>query len=90
MRALLDRLGEQYAADEDSRHITIPSNEGVPELLRLGRELEESRIAVEDIGIRRPTLDDVFLVLTGRGTEALTEDGKVPATAARDDRSAAS
>jgi ABC-2 type transport system ATP-binding protein len=87
VKELLGRLGEQYAADEESRSITIPGNEGVPKLLRLGRELEQSEIAVTDIGIHRPTLDDVFLVLTGRGTEALTEDGNVPATTARDDRS---
>jgi ABC-2 type transport system ATP-binding protein len=30
--------------------------------------LDERAIAVDDIGLRRPTLDDVFLSLTGRAT----------------------
>jgi ABC-2 type transport system ATP-binding protein len=32
------------------------------------RMLDERAIAVDDIGLRRPTLDDVFLSLTGRAT----------------------
>jgi len=68
---VLARLGDQYAINEEARQITIPTTEGVPKLLRLGREFEDLHIQVEDIGIRRPTLDDVFLVLTGHGAEAL-------------------
>jgi ABC-2 type transport system ATP-binding protein len=29
------------------------------------REFDEAGIAIDDIGLRRPTLDDVFLSLTG-------------------------
>ena len=41
------------------------------------RELDEAGIAIDDIGLRRPTLDDVFLSLTGRAAEVDTtvEDG---------------
>ena len=34
-------------------------------LLEAGRQLQEAGIALDDLGIRRPTLDDVFLSLTG-------------------------
>ena len=33
------------------------------------RELDEAGIVIDDIGLRRPTLDDVFLTLTGHGAE---------------------
>jgi ABC-2 type transport system ATP-binding protein len=37
------------------------------------RRLDEAGVAVEDLGLRRPTLDDVFLSLTGHAAEE--EDG---------------
>jgi ABC-2 type transport system ATP-binding protein len=36
--------------------------------------LNEAGVAVEDLAIRRPTLDDVFLALTGHAAEPATED----------------
>jgi ABC-2 type transport system ATP-binding protein len=38
------------------------------------RALDEADIAIDDIAVRRPTLDDVFLTLTGHAAEE-TEDG---------------
>ena len=32
------------------------------------RRLDERQVRLEDVGLRRPTLDDVFLALTGRPT----------------------
>jgi ABC-2 type transport system ATP-binding protein len=40
------------------------------------RRLGDERIAIDDVGLRRPTLDDVFLELTGshiRPDEAIDE-----------------
>ena len=34
------------------------------------RALDDAGIAVDDLGLRRPTLDEVFLVLTGQPLEA--------------------
>jgi ABC-2 type transport system ATP-binding protein len=43
------------------------------------RRLQEAGIAIDDIAVRRPTLDDVFLRLTGRAAEPAPEgDGDVP------------
>ena len=36
------------------------------------RELADRRLAIDDIGVRRPTLDEVFLTLTGRPADAPT------------------
>ena len=38
------------------------------------RELDAAGVTVQDIGLRRPTLDDVFLTLTGHGAEDAQEE----------------
>ncbi len=40
------------------------------------RRLDEAGVGVEDLGLRRPTLDDVFLSLTGRAAEAPDDEEK--------------
>jgi len=40
------------------------------------RRLDEAGVGVEDIALRRPTLDDVFLALTGHAAEADTDETK--------------
>jgi ABC-2 type transport system ATP-binding protein len=55
--------------DESACRVVLPSNEGVQKLIRVGRALEDGGIEIDDISLRRPTLDDVFLALTGHRTE---------------------
>ena len=38
------------------------------------RRLDDAGVGVDDLGLRRPTLDDVFLSLTGRVAEASTDE----------------
>ncbi|MEZ5213265.1 ATP-binding cassette domain-containing protein [Gordonia sp. (in: high G+C Gram-positive bacteria)] len=54
--------------DEGSRSLTIPAG-GLPDLTRVAQLLDESGIAVDDLGLSRPSLDDVFLTLTGHRTD---------------------
>ena len=54
----------------EERTITAAVTGGATALRQVLAELERASIAVLDIGLRRPTLDDVFLSLTGRGAEA--------------------
>ena len=65
-RQLLARfaVGEQQA-DARSRSLITPIAGGMPVLSAALQELQRAGIAVRDIGLRRPTLDDVFLTLTG-------------------------
>jgi len=44
------------------------------------RRLDEADVGVDDIGLKRPTLDDVFLTLTGHAAEEAEADGDEPAT----------
>jgi ABC-2 type transport system ATP-binding protein len=48
------------------------------------RRLDEAGVGIEDIALRRPTLDDVFLKLTGHAAEPVAEDSETePEEAAR-------
>ena len=56
-------------SDLDQQRLSIPAGEGTELLLEAGRRLEEAGIVLDDLGIRRPTLDEAFLALTGRTHE---------------------
>jgi ABC-2 type transport system ATP-binding protein len=75
---LLTGLGDGACLlDEHTRKLTVPSQGGARALIGVVRAFDEAGIPIDDIGLRRPTLDDVFLALTGRATEELG-DGAAP------------
>ena len=49
----------------DDRTLTAPVAGGADDLAKVLTALRRSKVAMTDIGLRRPTLDDVFLTLTG-------------------------
>jgi ABC-type multidrug transport system ATPase subunit len=64
--ALLTPLGtEPPRLDAPARRATVPVVDGTARLGELIRLIAEHDIALDDIGVRRPTLDEVFLALTG-------------------------
>lgn len=67
---ILSRHGAgETTLDEHTRRLTVPALGGASTLVAVVRDLDESGISIDDIGLRRPTLDDVFLALTGHGAE---------------------
>ncbi|GAA1230635.1 daunorubicin resistance protein DrrA family ABC transporter ATP-binding protein [Kitasatospora nipponensis] len=62
------------SVERNTRRITIPVSGGARVLADVIRELDGRGIEIDDIGLRRPTLDDVFLSLTGHATAA--EEGE--------------
>jgi daunorubicin resistance ABC transporter ATP-binding subunit len=54
----------QPVADLGDQTVTLPTADRVRTLIAAARLIEESGIPVADLGIRRPSLDDVFLTLT--------------------------
>ena len=56
--------------DEPTRRIAVPVVDGSDRLAEAVRVLAEGRLDIDDIGLRRPTLDEVFLHLTGAPTAA--------------------
>jgi ABC-2 type transport system ATP-binding protein len=49
--------------------VSIPISHRRGAIAAAVRRLDEAGIAVDDIAVRSPTLDDVFLTLTGRAAE---------------------
>ncbi len=54
--------------DEHTRRVTVPAEGGAATLVAVVRDLGEAGIEIDDVGVRRPTLDDVVLALTGHAT----------------------
>jgi len=55
--------------DAQRRELAIPVQGGAAVLTEALRRLDAVGIRVQDVGLRRPTLDDVFLSLTGHESE---------------------
>ena len=67
---LIRPLGVGKEVVEDHRHsISMPVSGGSSVLMEALRRLDAESITVADVGLRRPTLDDVFLALTGHAAE---------------------
>ncbi|WP_432077465.1 ATP-binding cassette domain-containing protein [Streptomyces sp. YPW6] len=62
--------GGLVVTDTPARRVHAQVTDRVAALTDVVRSLQDDGIAVEDIGLRRPSLDDVFLRLTGHGTES--------------------
>ncbi len=65
IRLLATDGGSDFTVEEHARRVTVPARSGAQRLVGVVRELDDAMIAIDDIGLRRPTLDDVFLSLTG-------------------------
>ncbi|MEU4208667.1 ATP-binding cassette domain-containing protein [Streptomyces sp. NPDC026206] len=59
--------------EEHTRKVIVPVSGGAKLLAEVIRELDTRGIEIDDIGLRRPTLDDVFISLTGHVAEARDE-----------------
>ena len=64
----------ELTSQEHTRTVTAPVSGGAAALIGALRALDEAGIEVMDAGIRRPTLDDVFLSLTGHDAEETPEE----------------
>jgi ABC-2 type transport system ATP-binding protein len=71
---VLDKAGAQRpSVDEAALAASVGVPDGVPVLIEVAAELRGRGIAVADLGLRRPTLDEAFLHLTGRAPTDGTE-----------------
>ncbi len=70
--SLLAGTGAEVFVDNEARRLTA-SSEGLDDMIRVAGWLRDSGIEVDDIGLTRPSLDDVFLALTGHRTEDAEE-----------------
>ncbi len=77
-RALLTSHVREVHVDEGARQLTAPAD-GLADVTRIASIFDGSEIVLDDLGLKRPSLDDVFLHLTGRRAEETqttqTEEG---------------
>jgi ABC-2 type transport system ATP-binding protein len=55
--------------DEGARRVAAPVTGGAGVLVEVVRAMDDASITIDDLAVRRPTLDDVFLSLTGHAAE---------------------
>ena len=53
--------------DEHTRRLTAPAEGGTTQLVSVIRALDDAASLSDDVGLRRPTLDDVFIAHRARG-----------------------
>jgi ABC-2 type transport system ATP-binding protein len=83
--------------ETDSGHVTLQvgtdDGDGSAVLTKLVRALDQEHIHISELALRRPTLDDVFMTLTGHAAEgdqaALGDEGEESAPSGRRGRRAA-
>ncbi|WP_130513235.1 ATP-binding cassette domain-containing protein [Krasilnikovia cinnamomea] len=69
-RRLSAAVGEPAVTDADTRGVTVELRTGVTGLAGVVRALDELAVTPEDLVLRRPTLDEVFLNLTDQEATA--------------------
>jgi ABC-2 type transport system ATP-binding protein len=63
--------GADPSIDPPTRSVTAPTDRGPEAIAEVAAQLADAGIAIEDLGLSQPTLDDVFLTLTGSAAAAL-------------------
>jgi len=72
IRALAPMAEEEPTSREKTVSVAVRSRRGV--LVEAVKLLSDAGVGIEDVNVRRPTLDDVFLTLTGHAAEQKSED----------------
>jgi ABC-2 type transport system ATP-binding protein len=68
-------------ADAETSRVTLRPQHPVPDLMAVVRVLDQAGIVPSNLGLRRPSLDDVFLSLTGHGAGSGDESPVEPSAA---------
>jgi ABC-2 type transport system ATP-binding protein len=68
--AALSAVGRDPRVDPTTQRAAVAVDDGNRRLMEAVRALDHLGVAVEDISLRRPTLDEVFLTLTGTSTDS--------------------
>ena len=68
--------GKGLQVEEQNKSISLPHVGGVKSLRQMLEKLETSNIRVESLSLHKPTLDDVFMQLTGHEASKTEEEAK--------------
>jgi len=78
--AIVERaVGAPVETDEDLRRLSAPVSDRIAAMSEIFAGLGSAGIAAEDLAVRRPTLDEVFMELTGHPAETDTDDQEAAA-----------
>ncbi|NLU81721.1 ATP-binding cassette domain-containing protein [Rhodococcus sp. HNM0569] len=77
VRQLLAGMSHTRMVESGSDRVAIPAPDGARTLTEVLRRIDVAGIELADIALRRPSLDDVFLALTGRPRETADAAGPV-------------
>jgi ABC-2 type transport system ATP-binding protein len=74
--ALASQLGERFevTVSREQRTVSVPAPDEIDDLTRVAAAVRESGIAIDEVALRRPTLDDAFLALTGHSVTPAETD----------------
>jgi ABC-2 type transport system ATP-binding protein len=76
-RDVLARIADGLPhVDPVARTVEAPVDGGARRMPEIVRELDATGVLLDDLGLRRPSLDDVFLTLTGRAADTAAENEK--------------
>jgi len=76
--SLLRRCSPEVHVEPIRRRLTAQAS-GLGDVTRIAQLFEQNAVAVDDLGLMRPSLDDVFLHLTGHRAESETSDDETAA-----------
>ncbi len=82
-RVLRGRSSADVHTDAARRAVSMPAADGADILAVVVRELDAAGVRIDDLSLHRPTLDDVFLTLTGHTATAEAEAEPEPAGSRR-------
>jgi ABC-2 type transport system ATP-binding protein len=71
--ALRRATGREPQLNIEERRLTVPVSGGITTLAAVVNEIAALGVAVEDVALRRPTLDEVFLEVTGETRQEILE-----------------
>ena len=75
VRTIVEKLTKSVAAEDSQMHkISVAAPGGTATLIEALRELDSAGIHPLDIALKRPSLDDVFLALTGHVAEEQVQE----------------
>jgi ABC-2 type transport system ATP-binding protein len=74
VNALEDIAADQPQIDRDGGTMMLPVPDGAQSVIEAVRRLDDADVKLADFSLRRPSLDDVFLSLTGEDTRGTSDD----------------
>jgi ABC-2 type transport system ATP-binding protein len=71
---IMRKVGDGTEPSVHGRDISVPVSAGASVLIDVVREVDAANVTIADLALRRPTLDDVFLRLTGHAAEETADE----------------